>query len=588
MRLIATDVHRPNLRLQARRFASDGEKTPALLQLCHEIQGSGIVYARTRHKCEQLAQELRASGVDAVHYHAGIEDRAAVQDQFMADGARVVVATIAFGMGIDKADVRFIIHYHPPKALENYYQEAGRAGRDGLLARCILFYTPGDKGTLSRFNRREALDVEFLRRVYAAVQTRLEPISVGRVALADLERDLRAEETQIRVGVHFLEAAGLLWRGFDLPRMAALTLCQGVDQQDPAFAQFVEAARLRPGQRVSRDLLAVSQEAGLDPRTIETQVLAWAEAGWLRYRGSGRDMLLTLSSAPPDSRQRVAAMLADHRAGQEGRLAEMMAYAETHGCRHGHIAAYFGGRPIERCESCDNCLGLVVQPDRPRRSRKSVAAQQVTDDVAAIILKGVAQLPYPVGRTTLARALQGATSSTIQADRFPLFGALAGWTQKAIRQWIDQLEAKGLITDFQKRGYWVLRLTKEGRSWLDTQPEVRLPISSDPQTPAGSPGQPTGAGTVGLRADNALGDYDEALFERLRAWRLQTARAMGKPPYVVFPDATLKRIAASRPTDLDGLAAIKGVGPRQLEQYGHSVLAVVAGEDPGLSNKEAS
>ena len=170
MRLVAADIHRPNLHLEARRFANDAEKQQALLALCREIEGSGIVYASSRQKCEELAAMLRRNGLSAIHYHAGIHDRAAPRIASCSDQARVVVATIAFGMGIDKADVRFIIHYNPPKALENYYQEAGRAGRDGLPARCILFHTPRDKGILTRWTRQDALQAEFLRQVYAAMQ----------------------------------------------------------------------------------------------------------------------------------------------------------------------------------------------------------------------------------------------------------------------------------------------------------------------------------------------------------------------------------------------------------------------------------
>ncbi len=146
VRLAVTDVDRPNLHLEAHRFASDKQKAQALVALCREIEGSGIVYATARAKCEDLAELLRQNGIDAIHYHAGMDDRAAAQDQFMTGQARVVVATIAFGMGIDKADVRFIIHYNPPKTLENYYQEAGRAGRDGLPARCILFHSGRRQG----------------------------------------------------------------------------------------------------------------------------------------------------------------------------------------------------------------------------------------------------------------------------------------------------------------------------------------------------------------------------------------------------------------------------------------------------------
>ncbi len=357
MRLIATDVHRPNLHLEAHRFANDDEKQRALLALCREIEGSGIVYTNSRQRCEQLAEMLRRNRIAAIPYHAGMADRAAAQDRFMNGQARVVVATVAFGMGVDKADVRFIIHYTPPKSLENYYQEAGRAGRDGLPARCILFYTANDKGTLTRWSHQDALQIEFLRRVYAALQGHLRDRGTGLVAVADLERELVADDTDLRVAIHFLETAGLLWRGFDLPRTAILTLRSPLRQeQEKDLARFAKAARLLPGQTVSRDLLAVSREAGLEPHTVEARLLAWAEAGWLDYRGVGRDMLLALPDPPPDSRQRVAALLADYRAGQDGRIAEMMAYAETRLCRHGYLSTYFGGRPIERCESCDNCM----------------------------------------------------------------------------------------------------------------------------------------------------------------------------------------------------------------------------------------
>ncbi|MBN1888122.1 MAG: RecQ family ATP-dependent DNA helicase, partial [Thermoflexales bacterium] len=244
VRLAVTEVDRPNLHLEARRFSSGEEKAQALVALCREIEGSGIVYATARAKCEELAALLRRSGVEATHYHAGLDDRNAAQDQFMSGQARVVVATIAFGMGIDKADVRFIIHYNPPKTLENYYQEAGRAGRDGLPSRCILFYASSDKVNLTRWARQDALSVKFLRQVYAALQKMLSKEQLGLVALGDLERELDADETPLRVAVQFLETAGLVWRGFDLPRTATLTLLRSPQPDDLELARFVESARL--------------------------------------------------------------------------------------------------------------------------------------------------------------------------------------------------------------------------------------------------------------------------------------------------------------------------------------------------------
>lgn len=114
---------------------------------------SGIIYCLSRKKVEEIAQMLSVNGINALPYHAGMDakTRASTQDKFLMEDVDVIVATIAFGMGIDKPDVRFVIHYDIPKSLEGYYQETGRAGRDGLDGECLLFYNPGDIEKLEKF-----------------------------------------------------------------------------------------------------------------------------------------------------------------------------------------------------------------------------------------------------------------------------------------------------------------------------------------------------------------------------------------------------------------------------------------------------
>lgn len=218
---VVTGFQRPNLIFHARLTPDAGAKLRELRRLLNVVRGqAGIVYVGTRNEAVELGRTLRERlNVPAYVYHGGMEspERAHAQESWLCDPAGVMVATNAFGMGVDRPDVRFVVHYTIPGSLEAYYQEAGRAGRDGRLAQCVLLYAPQDRHLQEWFIENDTPSLKTL----CALHTMLHERATNHIATISPERamsTLRLSESQLRVGLSHLEQVGALLRLHDDPR----------------------------------------------------------------------------------------------------------------------------------------------------------------------------------------------------------------------------------------------------------------------------------------------------------------------------------------------------------------------------------
>ena len=582
-KVMTLDIFRANLHLSALRFHQEEEKLASLLKFAADTEGSGIIYVNSRVRCESLALQLQQVGVQAEAYHAGIAERGAVQDRFMSDATRVVVATVAFGMGIDKPDIRFIVHFHPPRSLAAYYQEVGRAGRDDKLSQGVLFYSNNDWANLRRWAKSDETDIEFLVKVYVAIANQLdvkldaesiasrksdrahEETVVGTVDARRLRQVLNSDETAVRVAISMLERADLLSRSFDLPRHVDVGIPRNLPaaaSEDREFSRLRKGLALRPGRKAGFALAAIADFMQWPLHETEVHLLDWQATGYLSIKGQWRNMLIELSPTPTDLHERLERLIAQSAALTQRRIDDVIGYATAETCRHGYISTHFGSPPRNQCDVCDNCTGRRPEIAVPALNAVPLPADA---DLEPMILDCLVSLPKPVGRSGLARILTGSLRAPVQPDAARHHGRLKSMGEAEVIVYVDDLLERNRLRQYDRHGYPVLAVTIQGRAeaevWLEQHPEL-AEYGIVVEQPAKS-------------EEAVAGDKYTPLQKALWSWRRRTAEEQGQPPYIIMSNELMLTIAEQRPQNSDDLAKLPGMGAQRLQHYGPMVLDLI-------------
>jgi ATP-dependent DNA helicase RecQ len=577
---VRTSVFRPNLHYEVHRLSGREEKVKKVIEIAREEKGAGIVYVSSRKDAEAIAALMRDRGVSAVPYHAGLDPgvRAGNQERFMHGQARVVVATVAFGMGVDKRDVRFIVHLNPPRSLEAYVQESGRAGRDGLPARCVLLVAQKDPENLVRAARRDEQDIDTLRRLYMAVKQ----AAHGRWAIVDPNallpppsfNDDPDDAPDPRIGLGLLDQAHLVRRHPDAPVTYALQQSDAAEPDgdlDPRFAELAAWSGLDERGVVTIRTADACDRLNHSPLDLGRMLVNQPHVS---VREGPRLVCLELVPAGTDAGARLHGILSCSRREAKAGITQVIAYATDTRCRHAALADHLG-EELEPCgNACDICLATVTPDFRGRPTVSgdaSATPPRLTAADAQAALNAVHTLPFGMGKPGLTKLLIGSVESRVRSDRSPAFGALSEFKKGKVEKLIDRLVEDGFLFRDLEHDYKLISLTERGATaTLDDltayDEELARPRSTSQASAADS--------------DINLSPDDESLLIRLQDWRRDRASRDAVPPYVVATNAMLSEIALYRPDSVEALSRIKGYGPTRIAKYGEEILATLSGITP--------
>lgn len=582
-----TGFDRRNLFWEVLQTENEKEKLAVIRQRLSSLSGAAIVYAGTRKKVELVVTKLQKEQISARGYHAGLDEaeRTRAQEAFMEGRSDLVVATNAFGMGIDRSDIRMVIHHTFPGTIEAYYQEGGRAGRDGDPATCLLLYSPADRRLHEFFIEARYPPREVVFAVYDRIRHRPEDVLwLTYREIAEMGENKLAEMA-VASCVKILEDAGAVQRLRRYDKLAEIYLHVRPQQLLARLSSRAKAKRNLIGALIQlfgeEELMEgveflphdLAARAGISPDLFRRTLSEMGDRDEATYippfRGRG---LRVLKRANPAELEIDFQALQVRKAYDLEKLDQVMAYAGSQECRRLFLLRYFGeGLKGGSCNACDVCKKPVHEPE---------PGTPASDPVMAVkVLSGVARLKGRFGQAVAAKVLTGSKDRMVfqfGLHELSTYGLLSGYTQAQVQQWIKELISHGCITSRRismgAKIYPVLELTGRGHGVMTRKEAILLsrPVTEGKRISAEMP---------------LVQESEKEIFNRLKELRSSLARKEGLPAYCIFQDRTLKEMTRLLPSTPEDLLGIVGVGQVTLKKYGKHFLELM--EETRVESKKS-
>ncbi|MDJ0522327.1 MAG: RecQ family ATP-dependent DNA helicase [Planctomycetota bacterium] len=481
-------IVRANLAYEVVR-ARGREAKDAVLRGLLADGGATLVYCATRKEVDRVHGWLRAEKHPALRYHAGLDDgeRARSQEAFLSGEAQLMVATNAFGMGVDRPDIRCVVHYDIPRSVEAYVQETGRAGRDGEPARCVLLFNPADLH-IQRFFLESANPS---REVVTEVFRVLRSMGEGRLELTadDIAARMHVQATGRAVGsaLAVLDRASLVRRGGRKENLAQVTVLPSAgdlftEQPLPPglgrlFAHLIE--RFGVNRASGLDVVALAEARGVTPETIRRGLTRLHDLARIEYvppfRGRATELKGGLAE---DALAHVDfELLEAKRRREEDRLDEMVGFTASPGCRVRYLLACFGVADGASCGVCDRCAGHA-------HAAAAEPPDERTRETVRVVLEAVRAYDKRYGFRKLAGHLAGSRAEGIASgplSRGDTYGRLSHLGVKGAERWLRTAYDAGLLRLVPHklagggRTVHLVALAPSGRGVLKGDPLPALP-----------------------------------------------------------------------------------------------------------------